>query len=226
MSTANTLLAFDEVHPDTALGRALTIARLSLALGRVERMTRHEDGARPETDSDHTVMVTLLAYELAPPHLDRGKVAIFGSVHDLHEVYCGDEQTLRISPEAIAAKRAREATSLDRVVAELGYSSRVASILERYEAQREPEARFVRLVDKITPRLTHCFNGCVAAQTLVGREEFVALHRAHFEALRAEYPEFPETLELLRAAMLHAEARWLEAEATARGATPEGNEGR
>ena len=36
------------------LDRALVLARIALAFGRVERATFHEDGVRPETDTDHT----------------------------------------------------------------------------------------------------------------------------------------------------------------------------
>jgi putative hydrolase of HD superfamily len=190
------------------LSRALTLARISLAFGRVERVTRHEDGTRPETDTDHTVMLGLVACELAPPHLDRAKVAAFALVHDLVEVYAGDAQTLVISAEARVAKKAREEAAAVRLVAELGEGSWLAGLLATYERQREPEARFVRLLDKVLPKLTHAFNGCVAAMPLTDCEGFVAAHDRQLRALSEEYPEFPEALELLRASMLHAEACW------------------
>ena len=38
--------------------------------------------------------------------------------------------------------------------------------LTAYEAQIEPEARYVRLMDKVLPKLTHLFNECVAAREL------------------------------------------------------------
>ena len=65
---------------DEKLTRALRLARISLAFGRVDRATRHEDGLRPETDTDHTVMLGLIACEFAPAHLDRAKVAAFALV--------------------------------------------------------------------------------------------------------------------------------------------------
>lgn len=191
-----------------ALSRALTLARISLAFGRVERVTRHEDGVRPETDTDHTVMLGLVACELAPAHLDRAKVAAFALVHDLAEVYAGDTQTLTIAPEAMAAKRAREDAARARLAGELGAGSWLAEILATYERQEDPEARFVRLVDKVLPKLTHAFNGCAAAQALTDRAGFDEAHARQFQKYREEYPEFPETLELLRASMLHAESRW------------------
>lgn len=197
---------------DVAVGsdraRALHLARLALAFGRVERLTRHEDGVRPETDSDHTVMLGLLAGELAPPHLDRGRVAAFALVHDLKEVYADDTQTLVISPEALAAKQVREETAGVRLTAELGEGSWLAGLLAAYERQQEPEARFVRLMDKVAPKLAHALNGCAAAQTITDRAGFAEAHARQLQKLQGEFPEFPEALELLRWSMRHAEACW------------------
>ncbi|MBL8605197.1 MAG: HD domain-containing protein [Myxococcales bacterium] len=198
---------------NSVLSRALTLAQIALAFGRVERATRHEDGLRPETDTDHTVMLGFVACELAPPHLDRARVAAFSLVHDLVEVYAGDTQTLVISPEIVAAKRAREAAARVRLTGELGDGSWLAEILTIYEAQREPEARFVRLVDKVLPKLTHGFNGCVAAQSLTSQAGLISAHDQQLQKLREEYPEFPDALDLLRSSMLHAEDCWPVSEA-------------
>lgn len=186
----------------------MQIARIALAFGRIERATRHEDGRRPETDSDHACMLGLLACEIAPRGLDRGLVAAYALVHNLPEVYAGDEQTLVISPAAAEAKRAREADALRRLGGELGRGSWLADLMGSYELQRVPEARFVRLVDKVLPKLTHLLNGCAAALPLTDRAGFVASQAAQLRQYEEEYPEFPGALALLRAAMLHAEACW------------------
>ncbi len=210
MTTATHLVTADEARAmrDDAHTRALRLARISLAFGRVERVTRHEDGVRPETDTDHTVMLGLVACESAPSHLDRAKVAAFALVHDLVEVYAGDTQTLVISPEGAAAKRVREDVARVRLVTELGEGSWLAEILTTYEQQREPEARFVRLLDKVLPKLTHAFNGCAAALPLTDQSGFVDAHTRQLQRFQEEYPEFPEALELLRSSMLHAEECW------------------
>lgn len=194
--------------PRGELERALRLAQIALAFGRVDRLTRHEDGLRPETDTDHTVMLGLVACELAPGHLDRARVAAFSLVHDLREVYAKDTPTLVISPEGRAAKRAREDAAGVRLAAELGNGSWLAGLLATYEAQRVPEARFVRLMDKVLPKLAHALNGCVAAMTVTDRSGFVSAHIAQLRQLQEEYPEFPETIDLLRSSMLHAEQCW------------------
>lgn len=48
------------------LTEPISLAKLALRFSRVERATFHEDGVRPETDSDHTVMLGLVACQLAP----------------------------------------------------------------------------------------------------------------------------------------------------------------
>lgn len=193
---------------DDTLSRALMLARVALRFARVERSTRHEDGVRVETDTDHTVMLALVACELAPAGLDRAKIAAFAVVHDLVEVYAGDAQTMVISAEARAAKKDREDAARARLVADLGDGSWIAETLVAYEEQRAAEARFVRLTDKILPNLTHALNGCVAAMSITDRAGFSDARARQLRELASEYPEFPEALELLRASMLQAEACW------------------
>lgn len=193
-----------------SLARATQLARIALAFGRVGRATRHDDGVRVESDTDHTVMLGLVACELAPPHLDRGHIAIFALVHDLAEVYAGDTQTLTITPEQMAAKRAREDAARVRLCNELGPSSWIANALAVYEQQRLPEARFVRLMDKVLPKLTHALNRCAAALPLTDRNGFSEAHTRQYNALRLEYPDFPAVLDLLAVSMAHAEAQWPE----------------
>ena len=65
------------------IARATAIAQLALRFARVERVTRHEDGVRPETDTDHSIMLALVACDLAPEGLSRPRVAEFSVVHDL-----------------------------------------------------------------------------------------------------------------------------------------------
>lgn len=58
---------------------------LALAFGRVERVTLHEDGRRRESDSTHTVMLGLVACEIARFGNDPGRhqLVVAGRVVDL-----------------------------------------------------------------------------------------------------------------------------------------------
>lgn len=138
-----------------------TIAALTMRLGKVERATRHPDGVTRETDTTHSVMLALSVTRLAfmdglPP---APAVLLFALLHDLVEAYAGDTMTLRsLSEDNQAAKDAAEAEALERIRHELPWA---ASVIARYEAQATPEARLVKLADKIMPKLTHAANGYV-----------------------------------------------------------------
>src|SRR6266550_2347186 len=103
---------------ETVHEHALALARLSLRFSRVDRLTRHEDGVRLETDSDHTIMLSLIACSLASkylPHLNTGLLAQLSLVHDLPEAYAVDTPTLRITAEEREAKHERELAAIDRI---------------------------------------------------------------------------------------------------------------
>lgn len=151
--------------PVTELADALTdLARLALSLGRIDRTAvYHPDRVTPESDTDHTVMTGWAACALAAqlyPRLNLGLIAQFSLVHDAPEVYAGDTPTLRITAAGRAAKAEREYAALLRLASEFGGSLPwFVEAMAVYEAQRLPEARFVRAVDKLLPKLVHLLDG-------------------------------------------------------------------
>lgn len=182
----------------------IKLAQLSLLFGRTPRATFHEDGKRVETDTDHTVMLSLVACGLAEkyyPQLDLGLVAQFAMVHDLVEAYAGDTPTLKISAEQKADKAAREQAALERIEQEFSDSfPLIPELLTRYEARQEPEARFVKAVDKILPKATHILNKCAAMRSLhITKSEAIETYRQQHEELLAYAGDFPEILELRQA---------------------------
>ena len=190
------------------LERATSLARLCLQFARVERVTRHEDGKRPETDSDHTI-----ACDFCPAGLDRGKVAQFAIVHDLLEADTGDVQTLTIDAAGRAAKAEAERAAMERFKAKYGEDSWLVSCLLEYERQDTSEARYVRVMDKVLPKLTHLFNGCVDAKRLTSRRGFHLAHNEQLEKLAQLYRgDFwaSRVLDLLVRAMAASELAWEE----------------
>lgn len=193
------------------LSHALQITRLALSFARVERVTRHEDGARIETDSDHAIMLILLAAEFAPPSLSRGRIAEFAAVHDLAEAYAGDVQTLTIDAAGRAAKDQREEEARHKIGADLGSESWIVRTLAAYEAQEEIEAQWVKIMDKVTPKLTHLLNGCVAAKALTDEAGFRHSHRDQLLSLRNRFgttEELRAALDLLEDSMTASELAW------------------
>lgn len=130
---------------------AYDLGAIAMRFARIERVPRYDEASR-ENDAEHSFMLSLVASELAATYyseLDPGLVAQFATVHDLIELETDDVATFTLDDEALAAKEAAELSALDKVAS--GLPSYTRELLMRYECQVEPEARFVRLVDKILP---------------------------------------------------------------------------
>jgi putative hydrolase of HD superfamily len=197
----------------------LDLARLVLDFGRVDRITYHPDGVTPESDTDHTVMLALIGCALAErhfPELDRGRIAMHALAHDLPEVYAGDTPTLHApSAELRRAKRDREDDAFWRIY-EMFHRSLpwVPAIMNEYEMQVDPEARYVRALDKLLPKLTHLLND---GTTLTGHAmthdklaERLRLQRAEMLDYAAGFPPlfrlFDELAERVLALLAQREA--------------------
>lgn len=182
--------------------RATSLARLAMALGEVERATAHPDG-RPETDTTHTVMLAMIAAEMAwCEGLDIGLVVQLAIVHDIVEAYAGDVNTARgLTKEEKAAKEKRERDAAARIEQDLGAGSWVVRMMKMYEQQVGREARFVRYVDKILPKLTHANNGGVALSAIgMTPDQAAERHRAQGAELTRANPSFRLAQSLFAAA--------------------------
>jgi putative hydrolase of HD superfamily len=133
----------------------LKIGEVTVAFAAIERAPLYQHD-RPENDVEHSFHLALSAIEIAThyhPELDTGLVAQYSLVHDLPELYAGDIQTFNITPEERKQKEQSEKLATKRLVKEL--PPHMAQLLERYEEQVEPEARFVRFIDKLLPAIIH-----------------------------------------------------------------------
>lgn len=170
------------------------IAQLSLAFGQVERATRYEDGTC-ETDTTHTVMllwsclhvIDHFQYIDQPLDLNETLVTRFALMHDVPEIGPGDVDSSRgLTPEQRAQKQAREDAWTAKVLRP--WLPLSALTIEQYEMQRHPEARFVRVMDKIMPKLVGLATNGEGAWTHQGidGEELRALLTAQRADLVAE----------------------------------------
>jgi putative hydrolase of HD superfamily len=159
------------------------------------------DGTR-ESDVEHSYHLALSAVELAAtyfPELDAGLIAQFSMVHDLPEVYTGDVWTFGISDEDRAVKEDAEKVATERLMKEL--PPYTAKLLKCYEAQNEPEALFVRFVDKMLPAVINYWAG--SASTFIedyAADDRDALHlrtQQWVDELKKRFPEYPFLHELL-----------------------------
>lgn len=144
--------------------KILEVASLILDFGKVDRKTLHQDGERFETDTDHTVMLGILGAAIANrlyKDLDLGLIAQFTLVHDLVEVHAGDTDTLTgVSEDSMKKKEERELVALKKLEETFGQDlSWIHETIEKYESLDTKEARFVKVLDKVMPKLTVVLNG-------------------------------------------------------------------
>lgn len=190
-------------HDRPTTSDIVNLGRMALAFGRVDRMTYHEDGTAPESDTDHTVMLGLIGCAFASAHpeldLDLGLVAQYALIHDLVEVYAGDTPTLRIlSAGEKRAKAEREHDAYLRIAAQFGARLPwVADTIAAYEKRRCPEARFVKALDKLLPAITHVLNGStVMDEQHMSRAELVARFEDQQRELESYAADFPPLFDL------------------------------
>jgi putative hydrolases of HD superfamily len=162
---------------------------------RVGRLSARWSHLTVEPDGD---LAPALAALLYPDTLDAGLVAQFAIVHDAVEVFAGDTPTLRITAEERAAKKEREMAAAlpwrDMFLHSLPW---LPAMIGRYEVQVEPEARFVRAVDKCCPALTHMSNGAADVGEYGITADEVDTMRPWRRAELAEYAgEFTAILDL------------------------------
>lgn len=128
----------------------------------INRATFLPDGKTPENDGVHTVVSSLVGVAIAEkyfPHLDSGLVSKLFLAHDLVEAYAGDTPTLQIDDNGRKSKQLREAAALKRIDAEFGQSfPELVQLVHLYEALDSPEAKYVKMLDKLMPMLSHILN--------------------------------------------------------------------
>jgi putative hydrolase of HD superfamily len=190
------------VHDIPALADTVTVlSGYALAFGRIDRTACWHPDGRPESDTDHTVMLAWIAPALADllyPDLDTNLVCTFASLHDAVEVFAGDTPTLRIDAAGRTAKAERERQAALRWWAEFqGSLPWIGEMICRYERQEEPEARFVRAADKCCPALTHMSNDCAdIADFGLTAGEIEGNRTARRAEMAAYAGEFPAILDL------------------------------
>ncbi len=135
------------------------LSKLLLEFASVNRATYIDVNRTPESDTDHTVMLAVVACAVAAtyqPNLDIGKVAQFALVHDLVEVYSGDVNTIDFDSVDLKGKELAESKALAKIKAKFGKTFPwIHETIEAYESLESPEARFIKTIDKITPALCH-----------------------------------------------------------------------
>lgn len=182
----------------------VNIAKLVFQFAKVDRVTLHDDGVTLESDTDHTVMLSICACSIAQkiyPDLDIGKVAQFSVIHDLVEAYAGDTDTFNLNLKGKEDKIKREEEAFLRIKKEFGaVYPWIANTIEEYESLESKEAKFVKLVDKVMTKLTHMANGGAHLKKHNKTKEETDFHYGkQADELEQKYGQlFPEVIVILR----------------------------
>jgi len=197
---------FDFARPD-ASGSLSPQANLVYTVGmlasRSVQVTRtncdHPDG-RPENDAEHSYMLALIAMPLAEqyyPNLDSGLVAKYAIVHDLAEAYVGDTPTHNIDEAGWKTKAEIESVGLGQLKEEyIGLARSLVALVEQYEAQKDPESRFVRMLDKLVTISIQFPNDYAAMYKIYNRKTHEAMVQRRIDRFTKQYPDQKHILDL------------------------------
>ncbi len=120
----------------------------AVALKRLDRAGWVRRGvSSPESVAAHAWGVSWLVLALLPPELDRERALTYAVLHDLPEVRVGD--LMPSDGVSRDEKRRREHAALDGLLAPLPHGESLRAAFTAYEAQSDPEARFVRQLDRL-----------------------------------------------------------------------------
>lgn len=193
--------ALDAITPDT-VDAVLALGQLTFRFAAVSRITRFPDGESLESDTDHTVMLTLIACALAHAlriDVDLGEVAQDCAVHDVVEAYADDTDSLSPGFAARRAeKKAREEAAYQLIAAQFGETLPwLAHRIAQYKSLATRSGRYVWILDKIVPKVTHILNGgATMRRTGMTRAQVADRYARQREELLVHAAEFPELLAL------------------------------
>jgi hypothetical protein len=97
-----------------------------------------------------------------------------------------------------AAKKEREQEAFIRIAGEMGTELRwPAHMIASYEDLATPEARFIKMLDKLLPKITHILNSVATViDQGMTRDELEARYRQQADDLAIYADEFPEVEQL------------------------------
>jgi putative hydrolase of HD superfamily len=141
--------------------KTIELGGLMLEFATVYRATYLNKNHDKESDTDHTVMLAIIACAVAAefhPEYDLGKVSQYALIHDLVEVYAGDVNTINFHTIDVQAKEKAEAKAFEKIKHKFGKTFPwIHETIEAYESLLDPEARFIKTLDKCLPAITHYF---------------------------------------------------------------------
>lgn len=139
------------------INRLIELHQLLISFQNIKRMSYLPGKIKDrENDVEHSYFLAMLAWFLAPhfPQLDRDRMIRLALAHDLVEVHAGDTFVFG-KQEDIDTKIEREAVASKRLKEDWSDFDEVHDALEDYKNKGSEEAKFVYVLDKLTPAIVN-----------------------------------------------------------------------
>ena len=138
--------------------RILDMQQLLFAFTEIDRLIHFPDSKRidrRENNAEHSFSLAVMAWFLSQyyPILKKHRLIQYALVHDLVEVYAGDEQAVGRTKAAEKAKKEREHKAYLRLKKEWTDFPDMLEHIEGYETKKDNEAKFIYALDKLMPLL-------------------------------------------------------------------------
>jgi putative hydrolase of HD superfamily len=135
-----------------SMDRLAELQQLIADFSKIQRIPPMGNSGRPENDVEHSFGLALTCWYLQPkvaPDLDLLKILQYALSHDIVELHAGD--TFVFDVVRAASKEQRERDAIVQVKADWPDFNELTDYAEGYMNKVDPEARFVKAVDKLLP---------------------------------------------------------------------------
>jgi putative hydrolase of HD superfamily len=192
----------------TKLEQIAIFLKESEKLKLVERIPYLSDKKRRENDAEHSwhlaLMVMVLSKDL-DPEVDVAKACKMAIIHDLAEVYTGDDWVT--DQNAKAQRQIEEKNAFEKLCNLLpnDIANDLKELQEEYEEVKTPEAKLVKALDKICYVMQYSFSqkeewdkGCTRKQT----EDYAIPHFGNNQEILNLFTLFTNNVEKYKSANL------------------------
>jgi 5'-deoxynucleotidase YfbR-like HD superfamily hydrolase len=161
-------------------------------------LVNHQSG-RAENVAEHSNLLGIVAPAYAEeyyPDLDPNLIARYCPIHDGVEAYVGDTPTHIFSNELTVSKDELEAHGFRQLERDFQRLPKFVEKIKEYQEQRIPEARFLRVFDKLAPLAMHFVEGGKTYKMSFS-EGFALSNASKREIyLREMYPEYNDLIDV------------------------------
>jgi 5'-deoxynucleotidase YfbR-like HD superfamily hydrolase len=176
------------------------MASLAERLAEEQRKRVAHPSGRPESVSEHSLMLVKVAVALAQKYysdLDVSKVAQYAACHDDVEAYVGDTPTGEWCNTDYEAKESLEAEGLAQLKRDFFelFPAYVETI-KAYERQEDAESRFVRMVDKVVATVIQVTDGGQEVNKHFTKQSYASNEQHRFDRHKDNYSDWVEILEI------------------------------